>query len=321
MRRRDFISLALLGGASAASPRAAWPQMSRPIKLVVPFPPGGPTDIIARIVVERLSAVGQSAIVEHRPGGAGGTVGARSVAAAAPDGETLLVALVGTLTIAPTLYSDSGYDPIRSFTPVALLTSGPQVLTVNAAFPVRSLQELIAYAKSNPGKTNFASPGHGTQPHLLGAVLNRAAGIDIVHVPYRGSAPAITDLLAGQVQVMFDVTATLGPHIQTGKLRALAVTTRTRDRFHPDVPTVIEAGVPELEATVWSSVVAPAGTPANIVGGLNTAINDGLRSDTMRENLARLGLEPRIMSPQELSAFIADETRKWADVVRLAGLK
>ena len=323
VRRREFLALALLGSAIGLPLRAlAQAYPSRPIKLVVPFPPGGPTDVMARLVADRLSsALGQPAVIENRPGGAGGTVGAKSVASSDPDGYTLLVAFVGTLTIAPAIYADSGYNPIRSFAPVALLATGPQILVVKPEFPAKSLQELVAYAKANPKAINFASPGQGTQPHLLGEIFKSATGAEITHIPYRGSAPAITDLLAGQVHMMFDTSAVLLPHIQSGKVKALAVTTAKRDPTHPDVPTVIEGGVPQLEATIWASVVAPAGTPAGVVEQLNRTIKEGLGSGEMRDRFGRLGLQPAPMSPQDFSAFIAAETKKWAAVVASAGIK
>jgi tripartite-type tricarboxylate transporter receptor subunit TctC len=277
---------------------------------------------MARLVADRLSAeLGQPAVVEHRPGGAGGSIGAKSVAAADPDGYTLLVALVGTITIAPALYKNVGYDSVTSFAPVALISVGPQIVTVNPAIPARSLPELVAYAKSNPGKLTFASPGVGTQPHLLGAIFKSAAGVDILHVPYRGSAPAITDLLAGQVQMMIDTTSVLMPHIEAGKVIPLAVTTETRHPQLPAVPTVAEAGLPQLTASVWSGIVAPAGTPAAVVAKLNATINEGLTSPEIKAALANLGLEPKPLSPQAFAAFVAAEAAKWAEVVKANGIK
>ena len=312
------LGLAITGGTAVRA--QSYP--TRPIRLVVPFPPGGPTDVMARLVAERLAArLGQSVVVENRPGGAGGTVGAKAVAAADPDGYTLLLALTGTLTITPAIYKDAGYDPLKSFTPVATVSSSAQLLTVHPSLPATTLQELVGYAKANPRKLSYASPGFGTQPHLLGELLKWATETDIAHVPYRGSAPAITDLVAGQVHMMFDAPTVLLSHVEAGTLRAIAVTSEARAARLPQVPTVTEAGVPKLSATLWSGIVAPAGTPAGIVTRLNGDINDDLRSADMQASLAKFGAEARIASPQEFSAFLAAETERWAALVKTANIK
>jgi tripartite-type tricarboxylate transporter receptor subunit TctC len=309
-------------GMAAIAPAEAQTYPTRVVRIVVPFPPGGPTDIIARILANHLQGqFGQPVIVESRPGGAGGTVGARSVATSEPDGYTLLFALTGTLSIAPTIFKGSGYDPLKNFAPVAMVASGAQVLTVHPSLPVSSIKDLVAYAKSNPGKVSYASPGFGTQPHLLGELFKSVTGTDIVHVPYKGSAPAVTDLVAGQVQMMFDTPTTLGPHIDAGKLRPLAVTTGKRTPRLPQVPTIAEAGFGQLEATLWGGVVAPAGTPPEIVATLNKAINAGLKTEEMRASLAKFALEPDVRSPQEFGALLASEVKRWAEVVEAAGIK
>lgn len=313
-----ILGLLLACAGAAPLPAQSWP--SRPIRLIVPFPPGGPTDVIARLVSDRMAAsLGQSVLVEHRPGGAGGTVGAKAVATADPDGYTLLLANVGTLTIAPAVVS-LDYEPTRSFAPVALVVSTAQILTVNPSLPVKSVGELLAYAKQNPGKLSYGSPGPGTQPHLIGELIKTLAGIDILHVPYRGSAPAITDLLAGQVQVYIDTSAVLTPHIEAGKIRPLAVAGETRDARLPDLPTLRESGV-AVAASFWSGVVAPAGTPAAIVDRLNAVINEGLRSPDMQAQLARIGAETKPGSPRDFATFFAAETRKWADVAKTARIR
>jgi tripartite-type tricarboxylate transporter receptor subunit TctC len=295
---------------------------SRTIRIVVPFPPGGPTDVTARVIAERLQArLGNTVIVESRPGGAGGTVGAKSVASSEPDGYTLLFALVGTLTIAPAIYKNSGYDPLKNFAPVAMVATGAQVLAIHPSVPAKTLKEFVAYAKANPGKVSYCSPGFGTQPHLLGEMFRTVTGANVIHVPYKGSAPAVTDLLAGQVQMMFDAPTTLAPHIKAGKLRGLSVSTDQRISVLPDVPTTAEAGFPQLAATLWGGIVAPAGTPAPVIAKLNEAVNAELKTDAMRASLARFALTPDIKSPQEFGAFLAAEVKKWREVVDKAGIK
>jgi tripartite-type tricarboxylate transporter receptor subunit TctC len=313
---------AFLVGGWLTGAAAAQSYPTQPVKIVVPFPPGGPTDVTARTLSGHLAPrLGQPVIIESRPGGAGGTIGAKYVASSDPDGYTLLLALTGTLTISPAIYKNSGYDPIKSFTPVAILTSSAQVLVVNPGLPVGSLAELVAYAKANPGKISYSSPGFGTQPHLLGELLKLTTGINIVHVPYKGSAPAITDLLAGQVQMMFDSPVVMLPHVQADKLKLLAVTSPARMPQMPQTPTVAEAGFPKLTATLWAGVVAPAGTPASIVNKLNTAINETLDLPIMRTTLATLGSEPQIASSQEFAAFLKAEVQKWGEVVEAAGIR
>jgi tripartite-type tricarboxylate transporter receptor subunit TctC len=295
---------------------------SRTVKIVVPFPAGGPTDVTARVIAERLEKrLGQSVIVENRPGGGGGTIGAKSVATSEPDGYTLLFALVGTLTIAPAVYKNSGYEPLKNFAPVAMVATGTMVLAVHPSLPVKSVAELVAYAKANPGKVSYASPGFGTLPHLLGEMFRTVTGTEIFHVPYRGSAPAVTDFLAGQVQMMFDAPTTLAPHVKAGKLRALSVSTAERISLLPNTPTTAEAGFPKLATTLWGGIVAPAGTPAPIVATLNQAVNADLKTDGMRASLARFALEPKTMSPQEFGAFLSSEVNKWVGVVKAAGIK
>jgi tripartite-type tricarboxylate transporter receptor subunit TctC len=319
--RRGALSLIAAGSVLAASPVAAQNYPSRLIRIIVPFPPGGPTDVLARIVADRLAQVlGQPVIVEARPGGAGGTVGAKAVAAADPDGYTLLISQVGALTIAPSIYK-LDYDPIKNLTPVALVVASPQILVVNPSLPVRSVAELVGYAKANPGKVSYVSPGTGTQPHLLGELFKLEAKIALLHLPYRGSAPAITDLIAGQAQMMFDSPSVLLTHIQAGTLRALAVCAAGRSPQLPDLPTIAEAGYPGLEATLWSGLLAPAGTPADIVGRINAALAEGLKAPEAQAALGKLGLTAQSMTPTEFAAFMAAETKRWAEVVKAAGIR
>jgi len=316
-----IVMFAALFFLAALAPAAAQSYPTRVVHLIVPFPPGGPTDVVARILANSVSPIlGQSIVVENRPGGAGGTVGGKIVATADPDGYTLLISQVGALTITPSLYK-LDYDPLKDFAPVAIVVQSPQILTVNPAVPADSLAAFLAYARNNPGKVNFASAGIGTQPHLLGELLQIVGSVKLVHVPYRGSAPAITDLLAGQVQMMFDAPSVMLPHIEAGKLRALAVTSERRIAQIPTVPTVGEAGYPQLAATLWTGLLAPAGTPQPVIEKLNAAINDGLKTPEALDSLHKLGVASRAVTPQEFRTFMAAETHKWAQVVAKAGIK
>jgi tripartite-type tricarboxylate transporter receptor subunit TctC len=293
---------------------------NRIIRLIVPFPPGGPTDVIARIVANSASPMlGQPIVVENRPGGAAGTVGTRIVVSADPDGYTLLLSIAGSLTIAPALYK-LDYNPLKDLTPIAIVEQSPQILTVNPAMP-SSLTEFIAYARSNPGKMNLASPGIGTLPHLLGEFLQLVSNIKLTHVPYRGAGPAITDLLAGQVQVMFNNPSVVLAHIESGKLRALGVSSDTRFASLPNVATFIEQGYPRLSAVEWLGLLAPAGTPEPIIQKLNAAVNQAMQTPEARAVLQKLGVETKAVSPQEFKTFMAAETQKWGQVVAEAGVK
>ncbi len=317
-----FTTIVVGIGIPAIEPAPAQSYPTRLVKLVVPSPPGGATEVVIRIIAERLSAAfGQPVIVENRPGGAGGANGAKSVASAEPDGHTLLVTSPGPMVVAPAIYKNIGYDPLKDFAPVAGLLSSPQMLAVHSSVPVNSLQELVAYAKANPGKINFASPGFGTQPHLLGEMFRLAAGINIVHIPYKGAAAAITDLLAGQVQMEFENIPLLFPHVQAGKLKALALADAQRLAQLPTVPTTSEAGLPKIQATFWSAVVAPAGTPASTVNKLNAAINEILKGKDIQASLSKLSATAKIGTPQDLAQFIAAENKKWTEVAVAANIK
>ena len=286
--RRKFLSSLLASApALAVTDRAlaqAYPL--RPIKVIVPFPPGGPSDGMARIVSDRLAAtLGQSIVVENRAGGAGGTVGAQVVATAEPDGYTILLSPPGPLTVGAAVNKNMDYDPQKAFAPVALLIVSPLVMCVHPSLPVHTLAELVAYAKANPGKITFGSQGYGTTPHLLTEMLKLEAGVNIVHVPYRGTSPALNDLMAARIQMFTDTTTVVIPQIQAGNLRPLAVTTATRSAQLPDVPTTAEAGFPKLRAQFWLGVVVPAGTPADIINKLNAALNESLRVEETRKRL------------------------------------
>ncbi len=325
LTRRAFLS-STVGAAAlalpASLPAAAQAYPTRLIKIVVPSPPGGASELVIRPIAERLTSVlGQPVVIENRPGGAGGTLGARSVAGADPDGYTLLVSAPGALVVAPALYKNLGYDPAKNLAPIATLFSSPQILVVNPALPVTSLNDLVAYAKANPGKVSFASPGYGTQPHLLGEMFRLNAGIDIVHVPYKGPTQGITDLLGGQVQMIFENIPLLLSHVRSGRLRALAVADDGRSPQLPDVPTTIEAGLPKLQATFWAGVLAPAGTSVGIIGKLNAALNEEMRSKDIDAVLVKLSAKPKLGTPEDFARFMAAETRKWSDVVAAAGIK
>jgi tripartite-type tricarboxylate transporter receptor subunit TctC len=311
-------AITVFGLVSTAMAQPAGPYPNHPIKMVVPFAPGG-ADLIARLIGERITtALGQPVVIENRPGGAGGTVGTKFVTTADPDGYTLTLASPGPITVAPVVNKTLDYDPLKQLTAVAMIARSPFVLVMNPGVPANTLQEFVAYAKANPGKINFVSPGFGTSSHLFGELLKQRTGIDIVHIPYRGSAPAIVDLVAGQVQLYFDNVRNLKPFIQSGKLRALGVTSDSRTSELPDVPTMKEAGVEGIAGFYWNGVLAPAATPASIIEKLNAVINDGLRTSAVKESLAKLGMDPIIGSPQDFTKLIADEYRSWTAVARAA---
>ena len=308
-----------LGATLFATGASAQPYPSKPIKMIVPFAPGG-ADVVARVVADRMAAaLGQPVIVDNRPGG-GGIVGTKATSLADADGYTLTLASPGQMTIAPAVRKNLDYDPLKDFAPVAMVAVSPFVLAINPGLPATTVQELIAYAKANPGKVNFASPGAGTTSQLFGELMKQNSGIDIVHVPYRGSAPAIIDLVSGQVHMYFDNLRNLQPFFKTGKLRALAVTTETRAPAMSELPTMIESGLAGFSGVYWNGVLAPARTPAKIVAQLNGVINDALTSTEMRDTILKLGMEPKVGTPGEFSALIAAEIKKWTAVARGANV-
>ena len=311
--------IAATGFMSAIAQAQGYPTHA--IRLIVPFPPGGATDIIARAVAQRWTeTLGQSVVVENRPG-AGGNIGSDIVAKATPDGYTLLMGTVGTHAINASLYTNMPYDHIKDFAPVILVAGVPNVMEVNPSVPAKTVQEFIAYAKANPGKLNFASSGSGTSIHLSGELFKVMTGVQMTHVPYKGSAPALTDLMGGQVQVMFDNLPPSLPHIKAGKLRPLAVTSATRAPALPDVPTVAESGVPGFEASSWFGVLAPAGTPRPIIDRLNGEVAKWLATPEAKERMLSLGANAIGGSPEDFAAHIRAETAKWAKVVKESGAK
>ena len=307
--------------ACIATVASAQGYPNRTIRLVVPFPAAGTTDILARAAAQKLTeAFGQSVIVDNRPGAAG-NIGADLVAKSAPDGYTLLMGTVGTHAINPSLYSKMPYDHVKDFVPVVLVAGVPNVLVVNPALPVNSVADLIKLAKDKPGQINFASSGSGTSIHLSGELFKTMAGVDITHIPYKGSSPALVDLIGGQVQIMFDNLPSALPQIKAGKLRAIAVTSLKRAPVLPDVPTISESGLPGFEASSWFGVLAPAGTPAPIVARINAEVNKWLQSAEAREKLLSQGAEAAGGTPEQFAHHIRAESEKWAKVVKASGAK
>ena len=304
----------LLPGAAMAQPDAHWP--SKPIKWVVPFPPGGAMDVIARTLGDKAAReLGQAFVVENRPG-AGGNIGADYVAKQPADGYTIMITSIGMATN-KSLYAKLSYDPVKDFAPISLLAVVPNVLVVNAAKnPDKSVKEVIVHAKKEPGKLTYASAGNGTSIHLAGEVFASMAGVNILHIPYKGSGPAITDMLGGQVDLMFDSITSARPHIQSGKLRALGVTTAKRSGALPDVPTIAEAGVPGYEVSPWFAVFAPAGTPPEVVAKLNKVLNDAMKEPDTLKKLESVGAEPIGTTPQELATHLNKELDRWGKLIK-----
>ncbi|HEY7904317.1 MAG TPA: tripartite tricarboxylate transporter substrate binding protein [Casimicrobiaceae bacterium] len=302
-----------------ASAQNAFP--SRPVHIIVPFAAGGVADLLPRIVGARLSQKwGQPVIIDNKVG-ASGNIGMADGARADPDGYTLVLAPAGNLTVNPILFKNLPFDTYRDLTPVTNLANVPNVLVVNPAVPAKTVQALIAYAKANPGKLNFASPGEGSGAHLAGELLKLDAGIDIVHIPYKGLAPAVNDLLGGNTQMMFAGISTVIQYIRTGRLVALAVASPNRSPQLPDVPTVAESGLPGFDVTSWYGIVTRAGTPPAIVHQIQHDMADALAEDEVRTKLAGLGLEPDGSTPEAFEAKIRREAQKWGDIVRKAGIK
>jgi tripartite-type tricarboxylate transporter receptor subunit TctC len=308
----------LLFGSFAAT-AADYP--TRPVSLVVAFTPGGPSDVLARIVGKKLEVLlKQPFVIENRPG-AGGNIAAESVARAAPDGYTLLNGNNSILATNASLYKKIGYDAEKDFAPISLLGLQPNILVVNPQVPAKTMAELIALAKQNPGKLNFASSGYGAAAHLAGELFKTEAQIDIVHVAYKGAAPALQDVIAGHVQMMFATSASVIGHIKSGALRPLAVTTLKRTPLLPDVATVDELGIKGFDATTWHGLVAPAGTPKEIIATLHAATMEALKDADVRQQLENLGVDVIGNTPDEFAAYIKSETPKWTAVVKASGAK
>ena len=302
-------------------PGQSQPYPSKPIRIVVPFTAGGGNDLLARTIGERLNAAwGQPVLVDNRPGAAG-NIGAELVARATPDGYTLLIAPNSVFTINPSLYDKVAFDPIKSFVPVSLLGAGPIVLVVNSAVPANSLKELIALAKSKPDGLSYASSGSGSPQHLSAELFKSMTAVKMVHVPYKGAAPAVTDLLGGQVQVLFAPMNTVLAHIKSGKLRALGVASDKRFAYLPDLPTIAEAGVPGYYSDTWFGLVTPAGTPKEVVDKLNREVGKILAQADVKEKLSAQGIEPSATTPAEFAALIKTDLARWDKVIRDSGAR
>ncbi|NDZ18270.1 LacI family transcriptional regulator [Variovorax sp. WS11] len=310
----------LLAAALAAAPLAAWAAFpERPLRLVVPFPAGGAADLMARGLAQHLGEqLGQQVVIDNR-GGAGGTVACEIVARAPADGYTLLFGTMGTQAINPALYSKLRYHPLKDFAPIALTHITPRVLVVSPSVKARTVAELIALARAKAGQLTYGSAGNGSSSHLSGALFESLAGVDLVHVPYKGSAPLLTDLLAGRVDATFDSFTVYEEHIKSGRVRALAVTSRTRMAALAQVPTLAEAGLPDYEVSNWLGVLAPAGTPKEVVTALHAAVIRAMSDAGMKRQLTALGIEPAASTPDEFSALIRSEIPKWARLVKASG--
>ena len=306
-------------GLSVAAVAEDFP--SRPLTLIVPFPPGGSTNIVMRIVADKLSELlGQQVVVDNRAG-AGGTAGTRAVAKSAPDGYTIGLGYTGPLAIAPSLYSNLGYDPRRDFAPIGRVATAPNSLVVHPSFPAKSIAELIAYVKANPGKVNFGSAGIGTVSHLAGEYFAARAGIKLIHIPYKGTGPALTDLIGGHIPMAFAPIPASHAQAAGGTVRMLGVTSLKRSSLLPDVPTIAESGLPGYEAVLRYGLVAPAGTPRAIIERLNHELNVALASADVRQRLATEGAEPLPSTPDEYAADIDREETQWSKVVKESGAK
>jgi tripartite-type tricarboxylate transporter receptor subunit TctC len=313
------IALALL--LSLAFEAAAQPYPAKSIRLIVPFPPGGSADILARAIGQKAGeGLGQSFVVENRPG-AGTAIGAEALAKSAPDGYAVMIGTVSSHAINPALNPKLPFDPVRDFTPISLVATIPFAMVVHPSVPASTVQEFVALARAKPGTLNYSSAGSGTSNHLAGELLRSMTGIDIVHIPYKGSAPALNDLIAGQVSMMFDLVLTAAPHVRSGAVRGLAVTGAQRSSALPGLPTVAESGIPGYEVSAWFGIFAPAGVPQPVVQRLNAEFVKALQQPDLRQRLASQGAEPLTSTPAEFSAYLASEIDKWAKVVKAAGMK
>jgi tripartite-type tricarboxylate transporter receptor subunit TctC len=315
-------AIAVLLGLSGGLDRAqAQTYPNRTIMLVIPFAPGGSTSIVGRVIADKMSRLlGQSIVVDNRAG-AGGTVGTKFVAKSDPDGYTILLGYTGTLAIGPSLYKNVGYDPRKDFAPIGMIGNAPSAVVVHPSFAPRTIAELIAYAKANPGKVNFGSAGVGSVNHITGEYFARSAGITLEHIPYKGTGPALTDLLGGHIPMALAPIPAVNPNVQSGLLRALAVTGRTRSSLMPDVPTLAESGLPGFEASLYYGLVAPAGTPRPVIDKLNEELRAALASDEVKKQLAQDGTEITPDTPEDYADFIDKDEKKWSALVKASGVE
>ena len=319
--RRGFLAGTAAAVFGRAIPALAQDYPTRPVTFIIPFPPGGSTTIVVRSVSDKLAEfLGAQVVIDNRAG-AGGTVGTRALAGAAPDGYTIGLGYSGTLGIGPSLYSNVGYDPRKDFAAIGRIGTAPNTLVVHPSFPAKTVAEFVAYAKANPGKVNYGSAGIGTVSHVCGVYLGNAAGIELVHVPYKGTGPVLSDLIGGHIPVAFAPIPASYPIAQGGKIRMLAVTSLVRSTLAPKVPTIAEQGVPGFEAVLRYGVVAPAGTPRPIIDKINKALNQAIASDEVKKRLALEGAEPLPSTPEEYAADIDKEATLWARIVKLSGAK
>jgi tripartite-type tricarboxylate transporter receptor subunit TctC len=315
------LAAAALAFGALVAPAAAQGFPSKPVKLVIPFPPGGSLDNVGRLLAQKLSeAWGQQVVIENKPG-AGGNIGADAVAKSPPDGYTVVMGALSTHAVNPSLYTTMPYDAVRDFAPLSLVATTPNVLIVKAGMPIASVKDLVAYAKANPGKTNFGSGSNGSAGHLAGELFKLETGTDVMHIPYKGGAPALQALLAGDTQFMFDNLANAMAQVKGGTVRAIAVTTAQRSKLAPDLPTMAEAGLPGFDISTWFGLMAPAGTPPEVVARWNEGIVKALNSPDVREKMLAQGAEPAPMTPTEFAAFIARERDKYARIVKASGAK
>jgi len=312
-----IVAIACAAGGIASS--QTFPN--RPIRIVVGFAPAGPADVMARLIGQHLTSIlGQGVVIDNRPG-AGGTIGARAVAESDPDGYTLLLGNTSTLVISPLIYKNVNYDPVKGFAAIAALGTTSNLLIVNPALPVKSVGELVALARAHPGKLNYASAGIGTPPHLIGEMFKQRLNLDVVHVPYKGAAPALQDVIAGHVQMMFATASSVVPHIRDGKVRPLAVATLKRTAVLPDIPTIDELGIKNFDVTTWHGLVAPAHTPKDVIATLNRALAAALDDPDAKTSLAALGVDVIGGTPEEFAAYIKSEIPKWAAIIKASGAK
>ncbi len=319
--RAAVVACALVLAATPVHDAAAQAFPSKPVKLVIPFPPGGSLDNIGRLIAQKLSETwGQQVVIENKPG-AGGNIGADAVAKSPADGYAVVMGALSTHAVNPSLYAKMPYDAAKDFAPISLVAITPNVLIVNAAMPVTSVKEMIAYAKANPGRTNFGSGSNGSAGHLAGELFKLETGTDVAHIPYKGGAPALQALLAGDTQFMFDNLANAMAQVKGGKVRAIAVTTAQRSKLAPDLPTMAEAGMPGFDISTWFGLLAPAGTPPDVIAKWNADVVKVLNSPDVREKMLAQGAEPSPQTPAEFASFIAREREKYARIVKASGAK